>query len=625
MHVIDHVIIAVYLTALIGVGLYLQRQASGSIDSFFLGDNRMPWWALGASGMASNLDVSGTMIIAALIYALGVQGFYIEIRGGVVLLLAFFMVFMGKWNRRANVMTMAEWMEFRFGSGRQGQAARLLAALANLAFAIATVTYFAQGAGIFLGTLLGIPADLAAVGMIALASIYTVASGLYGVVYTDVFQGGLVFAAIVYVIYLAMTGYPLPPEFTVSVPLEGEGFREMTATREEWTSVVPDWTKELPGTYGQYSLFGIGILFYLFRSCVDGMSGTGGYIIQRFYAARDEREAGLLSLFWVLLLSLRWPFVIAIAMMGVSYGVSNEVIANPEQVLPVVLVELIPTGLKGLLTAGFIAAAMSTFDSMVNAGAAYWTRDIFQRFLDPDASEKTLVRHSRGATVVIVALGMLSTYAFSSLNAIWGWLTMGLGAGLIVPQFIRWYWWRFNGWGYAGGTVVGMTLAVGQQIVAPDLSEIWTFALVASVTFTASVAIALATTPTRDDTLIAFFRQTRPFGFWKPVRRKIGAGERERILAENWRDVRGILVAVPWQLTLFLTTMMFVTREWATFFTLLALLAGLSAALYFTWFRHLSAASNDDGNEDASPDPRDAAGEERGAPADEASEAAASS
>jgi Na+/proline symporter len=590
MHPIDYTIIAVYLTALIGIGLYLQRRAGRSIDDFFLGDNKMPWWALGASGMASNLDVSGTMIIAALIYALGVQGFYIEIRGGVVLLLAFFMIFMGKWNRRANVMTLAEWMEFRFGTGRQGQAARLLAAIANLLFAIATVTYFAQGAGIFLGTLLGISPDLAAVGMIALASIYTIASGLYGVVYTDVFQGFLIFGAIVYVIYMVMTGFPIPETFTVSVPLVDGGFQSMPMTREAWTDVVPDWTKELPGEYGQYSLFGVGILFYLLRSCIDGMSGTGGYIIQRFYAAKDEREAGLLSAFWIVLLSLRWPFVACIAILGISYGVSNEVIANPEEVLPVVLIELIPTGLKGLLIAGLIAAAMSTFDSVVNAGAAYWTRDIYQRFVNPDATEKLLVRHSRWASAVVVVLGMLSTYAFESLNDVWGWLTMGLGAGLLVPQVIRWYWWRFNGYGYAGGTLVGMLLAIGQRIVAPELGEVAGFALIGGGTFVAAIAITYLTDPTRPEVLKTFFRDTKPFGFWQPVRDRIEALEMDTIRAENRRDIWAICLAVPWQLVLFLTTMMFVTRAWGTFFTLLGVLVVLTVGLYFTWFRHLSTA-----------------------------------
>ncbi|PEN14234.1 sodium:solute symporter [Longibacter salinarum] len=587
---IDYAIVVVYLIALIGIGLYLQRRAGSSIGHFFLGDNKIPWWALGASGMASNLDVSGTMIIAALIYALGVQGFYIEIRGGVVLLLAFFMITMGKWNRRAKVMTLAEWMEYRFGSGFQGQTARVLAAVANLAFAIATVTYFAQGAGIFLGEILGIPADAAAIGMIALASIYTIASGLYGVVYTDVFQGFFVFGAIAYVIYLVVTGYPIPQEFAVSVPMGDGSFREIMTTREAWTDVIPDWKKDLPGTYGQYSLFGIGILFYLMRSCIDGMSGTGGYVIQRFYAAKNEREAGLLSMFWILLLSLRWPFVISIAIMGISYGASNQVIANPEEVLPIVILEMIPTGLKGLLVAGLIAAAMSTFDSVVNAGAAYWVRDIYQRFLKPEATEKRLVWHSRAATAVIVVVGMLSTYAFESLNDVWGWLTMGLGTGLIVPQMIRWYWWRFNGYGYAGGTVIGMSLAILQQIFLPELSELWIFVGIGSITFIACIVIALMTPPTDEEVLDEFYRETKPFGFWNTVRDKIDALEIKEVKKENRRDIAGLFLAVPWQLVLFLTTMMFVTREWDAFLTLLGVLIVLSVALYLVWYRHLPGA-----------------------------------
>jgi Na+/proline symporter len=327
------------------------------------------------------------------------------------------------------------------------------------------------------------------------------------------------------------------------------------------------------------------------------MSGTGGYIIQRFYAAKDEREAGLLSMFWILLFSLRWPFVISIAIMGISYGVSNQTIANPEEVLPIVLVELIPVGLKGLLVAGLIAAAMSTFDSVVNAGAAYWTRDIYQRFLKPDADERSLVWHSRVSTAVIVIVGMLSTYAFESLNEIWGWLTMSLGAGLLVPQFIRWYWWRFNGYGYAGGTAFGMTLAVVQKIVAPNLAEVWSFALIGGATLIACVVITYLTDPTRREVLSTFYRETKPFGFWGPVRERIDALELEKVLAENRRDIAGILLAVPWQLVLFLTTMMVVTKNWGTVAILSAILLALSIGLYFVWFRHLSSGESPEAEE----------------------------
>ena len=99
MDTIDIIIVIVYLFAIVMVGLFAQKKASEGIDSFFLGNRKLPWWVLGASGMASNTDIAGTMINTAFIYALGTKGFFIEIRGGVTLIMAFLMVFMGKWNR----------------------------------------------------------------------------------------------------------------------------------------------------------------------------------------------------------------------------------------------------------------------------------------------------------------------------------------------------------------------------------------------------------------------------------------------------------------------------------------------------------------------------------------------
>ncbi len=588
MHVIDYAIIGVYIVTMMGIGLWAQRKASGSIDGFFLGNNQMPWWALGASGMASNLDVSGTMVIAALVYALGMDGFFIEIRGGVVLVMAFFMVFMGKWNRRANVMTTAEWMEFRFGSGRQGQAARVLAAVANLVFAVWVVTYFAAGAGIFLGTILGISPNLATIIMVGLASVYTITSGLYGVVYTDVFQGVLIGGVIIYVVAMVMGTYDIPAAFEVSVPLGDGAFQTIATTREAWTDFIPSWTLDLPGSYSQYNMLGLVVVFYLFRSTIDGMSAPGGYIIQRFYAAKDEREAGLLSLFWILLLAFRWPFIAAIAIMGISIGAEGgNVIANPEEVLPVVLMELFPVGLKGLMVAGLIAAAMSTFDSVVNAGAAYWVKDLYQRFINPEATESKLIAHSRAASAAIVVFGTAFVFLFESLNDLWGWLTLGLGVGLIVPQFLRWYWWRFNGYGYAGGTAAGMVIAIGQRLIFPDLPELQTFFLAFGGTLVACIGFTLATEPTDDRVLRDFVSRTRPFGLWRRVRKTLSPALQADIRTETRRDIAAICIAMPWQLVLFLTPMAVVTKRWDQFAVLLAMLLVLSVALYFIWYRNL--------------------------------------
>lgn len=602
MHAIDYTIVALYILALVALGVYLQKKGGKSIDSFFLGDRKMPWWALGASGMSSNFDVSGTMIIIAMIYALGLKGFFIELRGGIVLIMAFLMVFMGKWNRRAQVMTAAEWMELRFGRDKAGNAARLLSAIANLLFAVTVVTYFAQGGGIFLGKILGIDSDFAMLAIVVLATIYTVASGLYGVVYTDVLQGFLVLFAILFTCYTAFVHYPLPQEFMVSVPLIGDGFQTLNVNYSTWTDIIPGWTMNLPGEYGQYNMFGIAILFYLFKTTIEGSGGSGGYLIQRYYAAKSDREAGLLSLFWIFLLSFRWPFVVAVAMMGIAWGASNSVIQNPEEVLPAVLSNMIPVGVTGLMIAGLIAAAMSTFDSVVNSGAAYWVKDIYQRFINPEATERNLVMHSRLSSVAIVVVGVLLTKQFENINDIWGWLTMGLGSGLIVPQVIRWYWWRFNGYGFATGVVFGMAAAFGKLIFLPDLNEYEMFIFVA-LTSLAGCLIGTYTTPKVDIIILKnFYRVTRPFGFWGEIKQSLRQENIKQVEQENKRDILSTFFAVPWMLLMCITPMLFMVRLWSGFFIALTLLLLLSVTLYFSWFRHLSTEVDLEGTAGVLPD-----------------------
>ena len=597
MSILDYSIVFAYLISMIGIGVYFQKKASSNINSYFLAENKLPWWVLGASGMASNLDISGTMINVAFIYALGASGFFIEIRGGVVLIMAFLMIFMGKWNRRSKVMTMAEWMELRFGSTFEGKIARLLSAIATLLSTVAIVTYFAIGAGKFIGEFLGIPSFWgfpsefwAATLMIFLAMIYTVSSGLYGVVWTDVFQGFLIFLTVIIICFIAVTKFKLPEVFNISIPLMNGGFQELTTTKDAWTSIIPKWNLDLPenSAYSIYNLFGIAILFYLIKTSIEGYAGTGGYMIQRFFASRSDRDAGLLSLFWTTLLAFRWPFVAAIAIMGIAYGAdSGQVIEDPEKVLPIVINQLVPIGVKGLLVAGLMAAAMSTFDSVVNAGASYWVRDIYQTFIKKDATEKQLVFQSRLSSIVIVVIGLFLTLNITSINDIWGWLTMGIGAGLIIPLLIRWYWWRMNGYGFAIGTGAGMIAAIIQRLTAPNIEEYWSFIIISGLSLVGTLLGTFLTPATDEKTLIQFYKQTKPFGFWKPIREKIEIADYNEIRKENKREIIATLFAVPWQLVLFLTIMFLVIQRFDVLGYLILLLIILSFGLYHFWFKHL--------------------------------------
>jgi Na+/proline symporter len=591
MATIDIIIIVVYLSAIVVVGLVMQKKASAGIDSYFLGNRKLPWWALGASGMASNTDIAGTMINTAFIYALGTKGFFIEIRGGVTLIMAFLMVFMGKWNRRSQVMTQAEWMHFRFGTKKEGDVARIISAIASIIMTVAMVTYFVIGAGKFVGDFLGIDPLYASILMIILAMTYTIASGLYGVVWTDVFQGIFIFGVIIYISVLAMTTVNLPDEFLVSVPMMDGSFTAIKTTLAEWSRMTPPQEMNMPegSTFSIYNLFGIAIMFYLFKVTLEGSSGAGGYMLQRYFAARSDREAGLLSLLWTCLLAFRWPLITSFAMLGIYHGIeTGTVIADPELVLPTVIKNYIPVGVKGFLIAGLMAAAMSTFDSTVNAGAAYWVKDLYQTYLRPNASEKDLILQSRLASLVIVLLALLFSLTITNINEIWGWITMGIGAGMFIPQVIRWYWWRFNGYGFAIGTAVGMIAAVLTKAFGGPIAEYNSFLIASGSSLVGCIIGTYLTPPTESAVLSHFYKVTRPFGFWGSVRTEIPTDVMNQINEENRRDIIAIFFAVPWQVVLFLTGMMIVMKQWSNVINLFGLLVVLSAGLYWFWYRHLS-------------------------------------
>ena len=592
MAFVDYVIIAVYLLGMITVGLWMKKRAAQGIDSYFLGNKSFPWWALGASGMSSNLDISGTMIIVALVYALGAKGFYIELRGGVVLMMAFLMVFMGKWNRRSNVMTLAEWMSFRFGDGTEGKLARLVTAITAIIFTIAMVTFFAVGGGKFLDKFLGIPSlwglpseFLAATILIVLAMIYTVASGLYGVVWTDVFQGILIFLAIIYISVKAFS-IDLPEFFLVSLPMKDGGFQTFPMSFSEWSSILPKWSLDIDpkSTYSMYNLFGIAIFFYLLKVIYEGSGGATNYMAQRYFATKDDREAGLLSIFWTGLLSFRWLFVAALAIWGVSLGTQ---ITDPEMVLPTVVATL-PVGMKGFLIAGLMAAAMSTFDSTVNAGAAYWVKDIYIEYINPGASEKSLMRQSYLSSVIIVVLGLGLMLVIKNINEVWGWITMSVSAGMLIPFVLRWYWWRVNGYGYMIGLAAGTIAAIIWKIVTPaSIPDYYSLLFASTISLVGIILGTLLTKPTDDKVVEKFYRVTRPFGFWKKYKDRLSPQEVKKIDTENRQDIRSLFIAIPWQLTLFLFMMSFMLKVWLQTIILGLILVVLSIGLYFDWYKKL--------------------------------------
>lgn len=542
MHALDYSIIGIYLLALLGAGAVLARRAGAGADEYFLGGRKLPWWALGASGMSSNLDVAGTMTIVTMITLYGLHGFWIEMRGGVVLPIAVFAAFMGKWHRRSGVMTTAEWMELRFGAGTSGRLARLTAALTYVVLTVAMIIFFLSAGGKFLAAFLPFSEVQCSVGIALVAFGYTLVGGLYGVIWTDVAQAFLIGAA---ALYVAVAAFPLvTPELLAAWP------------GAELNAFVPRWSDP---ALGEYSMFGAFLAVWIGKGVLEGLGGSGGsaYMAQRFYAAGSDEDCKRIGMLWTVLFAVRWPMVLGFAVLAMHLGLDVRDAQAAEGVLPQVLSStLFPVGVRGLVIAAMLAAAMSTFDSTINAGASYLVRDVFQ-LIRPRAGPRAQVWAGYVASALLVGAGLILAFAFgASVLGLWVGIVMLLFPAFLVPFALRWFWGRFNGAGFTWGIAGGFACAVWFALAAPaGWNEATRFLMIAGTSLGAAVVGTVLTRPVKETTLRSFYERVRPFGFWPRA-------WREPDRAEHRADAWTLIAALVWQVLTFLTPMGLMLRMW---------------------------------------------------------------
>jgi solute:Na+ symporter, SSS family len=648
LNTLDYSVIITYCVILLAMGIYLQRKASRSLEDYFLGGRNLPWWALGISGMTNFLDMAGTMVIVSFLFMLGPRGLYVEFRGGAVLVLVFWLLWTGKWHYRSKCMTGAEWMIYRFGTGAGAQFARLITAIASITLSIGMLAYLVKGAGLFLPMFIPLSPMWCAGLMVALTTVYTVMSGFYGVVYNDLFQGGVILISVVVISVMAalkVIGY------------EGDfgALAASVTSNPDWMSSWPHRQTAMPHGYEEFQWLRFAAFFYLLRNVIWGMA-TGDD--QRYFGARSERECGLLTYFWTCLMMFRWPMMIAFAVLGIFLvhqvypdaqmlttsanlikqhvpGVAEEQwenklaeiaqrpeaypelggeltkvfgkewpgriqlvsyrgTINPERILPAVILSNVPAGLRGLLIASLLAAAMSTLSPEVNRNTAYFTRDIYQAYVHKRASTRELIWASYGFSVLLVLAGFLMAARTKNINDIWDWIAMALGAGIIIPKLFRLYWWRFNGAGVFWGTLAGLVGALAYRyyfsVMHPELPgwAPWTkFGVFSGVAFVGAVLGTYTSPPADRKVLEHFYKTTRPFGFWGPLKGILRPEVREAMNREHRQDIMGVPFALLWQITLFLLPMQLIIGSWRSFWPTLAIFVGSWVGLMVVWYRHL--------------------------------------
>lgn len=616
MHYIDILIITIYIVLTLGVGIWISKHASKGLNSYFLGGKSIKWYYLGLSNGSGMFDVSGTAWMVGILFLYGAKSFMFMWMWPIWNQI-FIMIFLAAWIRRSNIMTGSEWILTRFGDDKAGRASHLIVAIFAVVASIGFIAYFFEGVGKFMTIIL--PWDLTllfnsstlltsdqsyALIIIFLTTIYTVKGGMFSVVATEVLQYGImVIAGILIAIYAFVTVSDIEINNMISTEWSNIFFdMELTGS---WTGKYEAFNN-LIDTQG-YKMFGALIGMSLFKGFFASIAGpTPSYDMQRILSTRSVKEAAYMSGFTNLILFIpRYLLiggivVLALVYLAPSMAISNELsLADLEIILPKVINNHVPIGIKGLLLAGLLAAFMSTFSAFVNSSPAYIVNDIYKKYFKPSATSKHYIKVSHFASFAVVILGVIMGFFAESINSITLWITSALYGGYVAANFLKWIWWRFNGWGYFWGMTSGLIIATLQFILDQNktnfdidsslfyfvqLPAIYIFPIIFIVSLLGSFLGTLFTPATDMETLKKFYKNVRPWGWWHPVYKELK--EEDKNFTKNTDFVSDMLncgVGIIWQSSMILLPIYFMIRDYPkTWITLLVFII-TSVILKFTW------------------------------------------
>jgi Na+/proline symporter len=526
---LDWIIVGAYFALSLAVGLWASKQAGKDTRSFFLAGRNMPWWLLGVSMVATTFSTDTPNLVTDLVRQNGVSGNWAWWAFLLTGMLTVF-VYARLW-RRSGVLTDIEFYELRY-SGRAAAFLRGFRALyLGLVFNVLVMGAVSLAAVKFGEIVLGLPGWVTLTIACSITLAYSALGGLKAVIITDFVQ-----------FTLAMIGSIWGMFYILRLPEIGGLTKLLThANVSDKLALVPDLSD--PNIWVPVLLVPLAVQWW--ASYYPGAEpGGGGYIAQRMFSAKDEKNAvGATFLFNVAHYALRpWPWIlIALSSLIIFPELADIQKAFPNlpadklghDVAYPAMLTLLPSGLLGLVAASLIAAFMSTMSTQLNLGASYLVNDFYHRFIKQNASEKELVMAGRLFTVISIilggGLGLLLTSAGQAFTLL---LMIGAGTGLIY--ILRWFWWRINAYTEIVAMISSIIIA-GYFNFGDSSLEGWQKIVIGAVLTTIVWVTATYFTPPDDeDTLRKFVKKVNPGG---PGWVKYSDG----VSAEPWPVPNGIL------------------------------------------------------------------------------------
>ncbi len=541
---LDWAAIAGYLLLTLLLGLYFRRRSSRSTEDYFVSGRKVTWWLAGTSMVATTFAADTPLAVTGLVYTQGIAGNWLWwsfLPSGMMTVFLFARLW-----RRSGLLTDVQFAEMRY-AGRpaaflRGFRALYLGLLMNcliLGWVTKAMTsivgttmsdtnlfrWIARAvAPVFGSTVSGTDGAALAICIFFLmpfTGFYVSLGGLWGVLWTDLFQFVLKMCIVIAVAYYGVTAVggigALLAKLAAMRTAAGPAASDITA-------VLPDFSRGLTAE----ALWTLPVLTFLVHLGVQWWAfwypgaepGGGGYVAQRIFSARDERH-GLLAVLWfnIAHYALRpWPWILTALAAVVLY----PGLARPETGYMLVATSHVPHALRGILIAGFMAAFMSTVATQLNWGSSYLVADFYRRFLRRDASEAHYVRVSRGVTLLLVVAAAYVSVQLASISSGWQFV-LEVGAGTGSVYLLRWYWWRINAWSEISAMATALVVSVALNRWAPfEGSGPVLFAKTTLATTAATtvvwVAVTLLTPPEPREVLLRFYRKVRPHvAGWKPI------------------------------------------------------------------------------------------------------------
>jgi len=615
---VDIAILLVYFAATILAGFWVSKRGSKDLDSYFLGGKSLPWNLLGISDASGMFDIAGTMLMVYWLFAYGLKSIWLPFLWPVFNQI-FLMMFLSAWLRRSNVLTGAEWIQFRFGRGTGANLAHLSVVFFALVNTIGMLAFAFKGIGKFAVTML--PWELStqtegfftnenvyAIVILLVTSIYVIKGGMVSVVITEVMQFTILTITSLLIGIIAMS--KVAPDVVASAVPEG-WFNPFFGLQLDldWTGLFDSVNESFRNDGNEW--FGIVFGLMFFKGILASLAGPApNYDMQRVLATRNPREACMMNgMVCTVLYFPRYMMITGITVLAIAFCLPElRAMEKPdfEKLLPIVLTKSVPAGVVGLMLAGLLAAFMSNFAATINAAPAYLVNDIYKRFINPHSSGHTDVLLSRIASLAVLLVGIAVGLAVTRIMDMMLWITGALYGGYVMANVLKWIWWRFNGYGYFWGMMAGilgaMFIPEFAPQIAPRIFPAQVSAVVVSnpiylvpVLLLLSLAGCLLGTffsPPEDHAILKhFYRTTRPWGFWGPIRDEILREDPSFEPNRDFvKDAINVTVGIVWQTCLTALPIFLVLRQWDWFWPTLATLVVTTVFIKFNWYDKLPAA-----------------------------------